>query len=94
MCSNTKIHFHLSDKQKFLFADTFLLVAGSHVTFGLATILVYQYIPIGCSLPRDLQISNLCCYPKSFYWTLFATTVTVYKIKVFFLDLRSWQIAI
>ncbi len=84
----------MSDKQQFLFADRFLLDAGSHVTLGLATILVYQYIPIGCGLPRDLQISNFCCFQKSFYWTLLATTVTVYKLKVFFLDLRSWQIAI
>jgi hypothetical protein len=76
------LSFHLSDKQQYLFADTgtFLLDAGSHVTFGLATILVYRYVPIGCSLPRDLPISNFCCYQKVFYWTLLATIVTVYKL--------------
>ncbi len=62
MHSNTKIYFNLSDKQQFLLADTFLLDAGSHVTFGLATRLVYRYIPIGCSPPRDLWINNFCCY--------------------------------
>ncbi len=39
-------------------------------------------------------ISNFCCYQKNFYWTLLATTVTIYKLEVSFLDLRSWQIVI
>ncbi len=58
----------------------FLLDAGSHVTFGLATVLVYRNVPIGCSLPRDRRIRNFCCYQKVFYWTLLATIVTVYKL--------------
>ncbi len=34
----------------------------------LATILVCRDIPIGCSLPRDLRISNNTCLPICPYW--------------------------
>jgi hypothetical protein len=63
----------------------FLLDAGSHVTLGLATILVYQYIPIGCGLPRDLRISNFCCFKKSFLLDVISNNRYRLQIKSFLL---------
>jgi hypothetical protein len=73
----------MSDWQQFLFADTFLLDAGSHVTLGLATILVYQYIPIGCGLPRDLRINSFCCFQKSFLLDVISNNRYRLQIKSF-----------
>ncbi len=41
-----------------------------------------------------LGLATSVVIKKVFYWKLLATTITIYKLKVLFLDLRLWQIVI